>query len=197
MSDADWGPSSIACLRWQASARKKRRPEAISEGLSQLLSTAKCAGRGRDRPPWAAHVLAAGCAAQQPRSLWLEARRGPKSFGLGARAARLSGPRLRLCIFHCTNRVPDATPCCTDHGGGGPVFPLPAPAARGQEREAGQTPLPDAQRTAPTATRATPGATVARRTGSPRRWATTAVSASARPFTTGPAAASGARATAT
>ena len=32
VSDADWGPSSIACLRWQASARKKRRPEAISEG---------------------------------------------------------------------------------------------------------------------------------------------------------------------
>ena len=31
-SDADWGPPSMACSRWQASARKKRRPEAISEG---------------------------------------------------------------------------------------------------------------------------------------------------------------------
>ena len=80
----------MACSRWQASARKKRRPEAISEDLSQLLSTAKAPGGARDRPPWAAHVLAAGCAAQQPRGVWLEARRGPKSFGLGARAARLS-----------------------------------------------------------------------------------------------------------
>jgi len=51
---------------------------------------AKAVGGARERPPWLAHVLAAGCAAQQPRSLWLEARRGPKSFGLGARAARLS-----------------------------------------------------------------------------------------------------------
>ena len=90
VSDADWGPSSIACLCWQASARKKRRPEAISEGYSQLLSTAKCVGGGRERPPWVAHVLAAGCAAQQREVCVLEARRGSKPFGLGARAARLS-----------------------------------------------------------------------------------------------------------
>ena len=89
-SDADWGPPSMACSRWQASARKKRRPEAISEDLSQLLSTAKAPGGGRDRPPWAAHVLAAGCAAQQPRGVRDGSCRGPKSFGLGARAARLS-----------------------------------------------------------------------------------------------------------
>ena len=68
-SDADWGPPSMACSRWQASARKKRRPEAISEDLSQLLSTAKAPGGGRLCPPWAAHVLAAGCAAQQPRNV--------------------------------------------------------------------------------------------------------------------------------
>ena len=101
----------MACSRWQASARKKRRPEAISEDLSQLLSTAKAPGGARDRPPWAAHVLAAGCAAQQPRGVWLEARRGPKSFGLGARSARLSCS-LPAAVPPAAARVPAA-------GGGG------------------------------------------------------------------------------
>ena len=50
-SDADWGPSSMACSRWQASARKKRRPEAISGIKSAPPRRPKPSAEGETGPP--------------------------------------------------------------------------------------------------------------------------------------------------
>ena len=73
--------------------------------------TDKAPAEALARTPWLAHVLAAGCAAQQREVCVLEARRGSKSFGLGARAARLSCS-LPAAVPPAAARVPAA-------GGGG------------------------------------------------------------------------------